>query len=178
MICLQQPQQSRTLVHILADLLVDHLVDYLVDNQRANAKRFPSLLMNTKEIQPESKPESTKLTKSQPRTRDSMKNSTRAESAMEPKCFLDDFILHIPADLTLVDFLLDCLVDFLVYSLVIFLIVSSWLSGWVSRRLPGWLSGWLADSLVDFVIGWVWFSYGFSGWFSYRFSGRLWLIFL
>ena len=70
MICLQQPQQSWTLVHILADLLVDHLVDYLVDNQRANAKRFPSLLMNTKEIQPESKPESTKLTRvnqSQPR---------------------------------------------------------------------------------------------------------------
>ena len=47
----------------MADLLVDHLVDYLVDNQRANAKRFPSLLMNTKEIQPESKPESTKLTR-------------------------------------------------------------------------------------------------------------------
>ena len=74
MICLQQPQQSWTLVHILADLLVDRLVDrlvdYLVDNQRANAKRFPSLLMNTKEIQPESKPESTKLTRvnqSQPR---------------------------------------------------------------------------------------------------------------
>ena len=74
MICLQQPQQSWTLVHILADLLVDRLVDrlvdYLVDNQGANAKIFFSLLVNTKEIQPESKPESTKLTRvnqSQPR---------------------------------------------------------------------------------------------------------------
>ena len=100
MICLQQPQQSWTLVHILADLLVDHLVDrlvdYLVDNQRANAERFPSLLMNSKEIQPESKPESTKLTRvNQETTRESMKKSIRAESAMEPKCFLVDLILYI-----------------------------------------------------------------------------------
>ena len=106
MICLQQPQQSRTLVHILADLLVDHLVDrlvdclvdHLVDNQRANAKIFLSLLVNTKEIQPESKPESTKLTRvnqSQPRDNQIMKKSIRAESAMEPKCFLVDFILYI-----------------------------------------------------------------------------------
>ena len=49
--------EQDSLVHILADLLVDHLVDllvdYLVDNQRADAKAFPSSLVNAKEIQPE-----------------------------------------------------------------------------------------------------------------------------
>ena len=64
MICLQQPQQSRILIlaDLLVDLLVDPLVDPLVDSlvdslvdpQRAYAKVFPSLPVNTKENQPES----------------------------------------------------------------------------------------------------------------------------
>ena len=55
-------QDSKILADLLVDLLVDPLVDPLVDSlvdslvdpQRAYAKVFPSLPVNTKENQPES----------------------------------------------------------------------------------------------------------------------------